>query len=168
MRWRASANPSRIEAETTSRVADRGFCSFAHLAIWRKTVFSPCFACTSGRIVDFTPNRPHAHPGEKRAAKACRDRVGCGAWACSISVVRVVQSPRNLSEWMTAEQYAACRRRIDRSANCVTQVGRPGFPTRTVTLVTTLLDAGAFYPWNGACEKLYGTRDGCGAEFGGT
>ena len=135
-------------------VGDRGFCSFAHLAMLTKDGVFALFRMHQRQIVDFTPNRPHAHPGEKRAAKGLpRSR-----WLRSLGVLdQVVEwfKPEEPPEWMTADQYAALPETlIVRELRY--QVGRPGFRTRTVTLVTTLLDA-ALYPLE-ALAQLYGTR----------
>jgi hypothetical protein len=135
-------------------VTDRGFCSFAHLALLAKDGVFALFRMHQRQIVDFTPNRSHAHPGEKRAAKGLpRSR-----WLRSLGVLdQVVEwfKPEEPPEWMTAEEYAALPETlIVRELRY--QVGRPGFRTRTVTLVTTLLDA-ELYPLD-ALAKLYGTR----------
>ena len=135
-------------------IADRGFCSFAHLAILARDGVYAVFRLHQRQIVDFTPNRPHARPGEKRAAKALpRSR-----WLRSLGVLdQVVEwfKPVVRPEWMTAEQYATLAETlIVRELRY--QVGRPGFRTRTVTLVTTLRDA-EVYPLE-AIAELYGAR----------
>ena len=135
-------------------VADRGFCSFAHLAMLTKDGVFALFRMHQRQIVDFTPNRPHARPGEKRAAKGLpRSR-----WLRRLGVLdQLVEwfKPEDRPEWMTAEQYAALPETlIVRELRY--HVGRPGFRTRTVTLVTTLLDA-ALYPLD-ALAELYGVR----------
>jgi hypothetical protein len=135
-------------------VGDRGFCSFVHLAMLAKDGVFALFRMHQRQIVDFTPNRPHAHPGEKRAAKGLpRSR-----WLRSLGVLdQVVEwfKPVEPPGWMTAEEYAALPETlIVRELRY--QVGRPGFRTRTVTLVTTLLDA-ELYPLD-ALAQLYGTR----------
>ena len=56
---------------------------------------------------------------------------------------------------MTAEEYAALPETLT-VRELRYEVGRPGFRTRTVTLVTTLLDAEA-YPLD-ALAELYGAR----------
>jgi IS4 transposase len=106
------------------------------------------------QIINFTPNRPHAHPGEKRAAKGLpRSR-----WLRSLGVLdQVVEwfKPEEPPEWMTAEEYVALPETlIVRELRY--QVWRPGFRTRTVTLVTTLLDAELYPP--DSLAQLYGTR----------
>jgi len=135
-------------------VTDRGFCSFAHLAILTKGGVFALFRMHQRQIVDFTPNRPYARPGEKRAAKGLpRSR-----WLRSLGVLdQVVEwfKPEEPPEWMTAAEYASLPETlIVRELRY--QVGRPGFRTRTVTLVTTLLDA-ELYPLD-ALAALYGTR----------
>ena len=50
-------------------VGDRVFCSYAHIAILFHGGIHPVFRVHHRRIVDFTPNRAHAQPGSKRAAK---------------------------------------------------------------------------------------------------
>ena len=50
-------------------VADRGFCSFAHLAMLICKGVHAVFRLHQKQIVDFTPGRAHARPGQKRAPK---------------------------------------------------------------------------------------------------
>ena len=50
-------------------VADRGFCSFAHLALLMCKGVHAVFRLHQKQIVDFTPGRAHARPGQKRAPK---------------------------------------------------------------------------------------------------
>jgi hypothetical protein len=135
-------------------VADRGFCSFAHLAMLTKDGVFALFRMHQRQIVDFTANRPHARPGDKRAAQGLpRSR-----WLRRLGELdQLVEwfQPEEPPEWMTAEEYAALPATlIVRELRY--QVGRPGFRTRTVTLVTTLWDA-ALYPLD-ALAELYGTR----------
>ena len=135
-------------------VGDRGFCSFAHLAILVQGGIHAVFRMHQRQIVDFTPNRPHTLPGAKRAVKGLpRSR-----WLRGLGVLdQVVEwfKPEDRPEWMTAEQYEALPETLT-VRELRYEVGRPGFRTRTVTLVTTLLDAEA-YPLE-ALAKLYGAR----------
>ena len=135
-------------------VGDRGFCSFAHLAILVQGGIHAVFRMHQRQIVDFTPNRPHALPGAKGAARGLpRSR-----WLRGLGVLdQVVEwfKPEGRPEWMTAEQYEALPEMLT-VRELRYEVGRPGFRTRTVTLVTTLLDA-EVYPLE-ALAKLYGTR----------
>jgi len=45
-------------------VADRGFCSFAHLALLMSRHVHAVFRLHQKQIVDFTPGRAHARPGQ--------------------------------------------------------------------------------------------------------
>ena len=135
-------------------VGDRGFCSFAHLAMLSGGGLFAVFRMHQRQIVDFTPDRSHALPGSKATARGLpRSRWLRGLGALD----QVVEwfKPEGRPEWMTAERYADLPEAlIVRELRY--EVGRPGFRTRTVTLVTTLLDAGAYPP--GALAELYGAR----------
>ena len=50
-------------------VADRGLCSFAHLALLISQGVPAVFRLHQKQIVDFTPGRAHAAPGRKRGVK---------------------------------------------------------------------------------------------------
>jgi Transposase DDE domain len=63
--------------------------------------------------------------------------------------------PEDRPDWMTAEDYATLPATLT-VRELRYQVGRPGFRTRAVTLVTTLLDA-ALYPLADLAE-LYAAR----------
>jgi hypothetical protein len=135
-------------------VGDRGFCSFAHLAMLTRDGVRAVFRMHQRQIVDFTPSRPHALPGAKRGAKGLpRSRWLRGLGALD-QVVEWLK-PEDRPEWMTAEEYEALPGAMT-VRELRYEVGRPGFRTRTVTLATTLLDAEA-YPL-GALAELYGAR----------
>jgi Transposase DDE domain len=106
------------------------------------------------QIVDFGPNRPYARPKDKAAGKGLpRSR-----WLRQLGVMdQVVEwfKPRDKPEWMTQEKFAALpESMILRELRYHT--GRPGFRTKTVTLVTTLLDADVYTAE--ALADLYGVR----------
>jgi Transposase DDE domain len=134
-------------------LGDRGLCSFAHLALLRGRGVHGVFRMHQRQIVDFTPHRPHARPGQKGAKGCPRSR-----WLRRLGVTDQLVAwlkPKECPEWMTAAQYATLpaelvvrelRYRID----------RPGFRVRAVTLVTTLLDA-ELYPAE-ALASLYRSR----------
>ena len=50
-------------------VGDRGFCSFAHLALLLERGIHGVFRIHQRQIVDFMPDRPHARPDGKGATK---------------------------------------------------------------------------------------------------
>jgi hypothetical protein len=135
-------------------VGDRGFCSFAHLAILVEGGIHAVFRMHQRQIVDFRPHRPHARPDDKDARKGLpRSR-----WLRNLGVLdQVVEwfKPEQPPTGMTAEQHAALPA-ILLLRELRYQVGRPGFRTKTVTLVTTLSD-GAIYTLE-ALAALYGSR----------
>ena len=135
-------------------VADRGFCSFAHLALLRHQHCHAVIRVHQNQLVDFTPSRPHKVATPVRA----RQGVPRSRWLCHlggldqlVAWVKPVQRP----PWMTVDQFAALPQEL-----CVRElrypIGQPGFRTRTVTLVTTLLAADQ-YPVE-ALAALYGRR----------
>ncbi len=135
-------------------IGDRGFCSFAHLAMLVQGGIHAVFRVHQRQIVDFTPSRPHAAPGQGRRAKG-RPR---SRWIKGLGMLdQVVQwlKPESRPDWMTAERYATLPATLP-LRELRYEVGRPGFRTRAVTLVTTLQSAGE-YPLE-AVAGLYGTR----------
>jgi hypothetical protein len=135
-------------------VGDRGFCSFAHLALLAGRGVHAVLRMHQRQIVDFTPGRPHARPGGKSAKKGLPRSRWLRRLGALDQVVEWIK-PEERPEWMEAERYAALPGSLP-LRELRYDVGRRGFRTRTVTLVTTLLDAEA-YPLE-ALAELYGTR----------
>jgi hypothetical protein len=136
------------------RVGDRAFCSFPHLATLLGLGVHAVFRAHQKQIIDFAPGRPHTGPRDKRAP-AGRPR---SRWLRSLGALdQVVEwfKPRDRPAWMTAEHFAGLPETIT-VRELRYRVDRRGFRTRSVTLVTTLLDAEA-YPLE-ALAELYGTR----------
>lgn len=135
-------------------VADRGFCSFAHLALLLSRGVQAVFRLHQKQIVDFTPGRAHAHPGQKRIPKGMpRSR-----WIRAVGVMdQVVEyfKPSDRPSWMSEKEYRALPGSIE-VRELRYRIEAPGFRTRVVTLVTTLTDAEA-YP-AAALSELYLTR----------
>jgi hypothetical protein len=135
-------------------VGDRGFCSFPHLASLLGRGAHAVFRAHQKQIVDFTPGRAHTgrHDPRPRAGRP-RSRWLRALGACD----QVVEwfKPRDRPAWMTAEQFAELPETIV-VRELRYRVSQPGFRTRSVTLVTTLLDA-EVYP-AGALAELYETR----------
>jgi Transposase DDE domain len=135
-------------------VGDRGFCSFAHLALLVARGAHGVFRIHQRQIVDFTPHRDHARPGPTRAARG-RPR---SRWLRGLGLTDQVVAwlkPAERPDWMTAEQYASLPGElIVRELRYRT--GRAGFRVREVTLVTTLVDA-ELYPLEELAE-LYRKR----------
>lgn len=119
-------------------IGDRGFCSYAHLALLSLRNLHGVFRIHQRTIVDFQPHRPYAHPADTKAPRGLpRSRwVRCvGVDDQIVESFRPPQSPR----WMTRSQWLALP-----SSLTVRQlryrVETPGYRTRRILLVTTLLD----------------------------
>jgi Transposase DDE domain len=135
-------------------VADRGFCSFAHLALLLSRGSHAVLRMHQRQIVDFTPNRPYAGPKDKAARKGLpRSR-----WLRQLGVMdQLVEwfKPQQKPKWMTQEKFAALPESLI-LREIRYHIGRTGFRTKTVTLVTTLLDADLYTVE--ALADLYGVR----------
>ena len=139
-------------------VGDRGFCSFAHMALLfqrgihgifrlhqrlKLTVLGP----TEAESVDQTkPKRRKKRP--TGLAKVLR-RLG----VCD----HIVEwdRPKKKPEWMNENEYAALPTMLECRVVSY-DLRRPGYRTKRITLLTTLLDAEA-YPWEELAE-LYRQR----------
>ena len=120
-------------------VGDRGFCSYAHLALLRQQGVHAVLRVHQRQLVDFAPHRPHAEG--KASAGRPRSR-----WVGSLGLldqVVVWRRPEDRPEWMSAEAFAALPEELMLRELRYT-VSRPGSRTREVTLVTTLIDASTY------------------------
>jgi Transposase DDE domain len=135
-------------------VADRGFCSFAHLASLLARGVHAVFRVHQKQIVDFTPGRPHVPPTRKRAPKGMPRSRWISAVGRLDQIVEYLK-PATRPEWMTTDEYERLPESI-RVRELRYQISAPGFRTREVTLVTTLLDADA-YPAR-ELARAYGLR----------
>ena len=135
-------------------VGDRGFCSFAHLALLLGRGAHGVFRVHQRQIVNFTAARPHFAPGVKgKPAGSPTSR-----WVRSLGTTdQVVEwfKPKERPDWMTEADFEALPGSITVRELRYT-LDRPGYRVRAITLVTTLLDAGA-YP-AGELAELYGAR----------
>jgi hypothetical protein len=135
-------------------LGDRGFCSFAHLALLAARGAHGVFRIHQRQIVDFAPHRAHARPGRKTAPKGLPRSRWLRGLGLTDQVVAWLK-PEERPDWMTAEQYASLPEElIVRELRYRT--GRAGFRVRQVTLVTTLVD-GELYPLEELAE-LYRKR----------
>jgi hypothetical protein len=134
-------------------VGDRGFCSFVHLALSAARGVHGVFRIHQKQLVDFTPGRPHARRKRKGAAGLPRSR-----WIKRLGPFdQVVEwfKPAARPAWMDEESFRALPESLI-LRELRYELGRPGFRTRSVTLVTTLLDSGIYTAESLA--SLYGTR----------
>ena len=122
-------------------VADRGFCSYAHLALlWQRGV-QGLLRIHQRTIVDFTPRRAHVHPmhGKSDRKKGMPRSRWIKQLGATDQIVEWFKSP-NQPEWMSAAQYAALPASLTVRELRYT-IHKKGFRPKEITLVTTLLDA---------------------------
>lgn len=135
-------------------VGDRGFCSFLHLAMLAARGAHAVIRMHHRQIVDFTEHRPHVGRDATQGAKG----IPRSRWLRRLGERdQVVEwsKPTRRPPWLAEEQFAALPATL-MLRELRYDVGRPGYRTRSVTLVTTLTDAEA-YPAESLAE-LYGMR----------
>jgi hypothetical protein len=122
-------------------VTDRGVCSYAHLALLAQRGVHAVVRMHQKQIVNFTPGRPHVEPG-KRSAKGQKG-LPRSRWVRQLGPQDQVVywlKPVTCPEWMTPEQYAELPEHL-RVRELRYRVQPKGFRVKTITLVTTLVDA---------------------------
>jgi hypothetical protein len=122
-------------------VADRGFCSYAHLALlWQRGV-QAVLRIHQRTIVDFRPGRAHVHPCQGKADR--KHGKPRSRWIKPLGmndqIVEWFKSP-NRPQWMSEQQYAALPASIVVRELRYT-IQEKGFRPTEIMLVTTLLDA---------------------------
>jgi Transposase DDE domain len=118
-------------------IGDRAFCSFAHLALLFLQKLHGVFRIHQRQLVDFKPRRPYNKPGKKR-----RKGLPNSRWVRRLGAKdQLVEwfKPKDAPDWMSAEQYAVLPASL-LLRELRYQIDEPGFRTKEVTLVTTLLD----------------------------
>jgi len=141
-------------------VGDRGFCSFAHLALLHLRGVMACFHMHQRVIVDFRPHRPHKARGKARGKGGGAAGKGLpssrfvrrlGRWDQVVEWARPLTRPK----WMTAGQLASLPEALPvREVRYLLK--EKGMRARHVTVATTLLDPG-LYPRDDVAE-LYHAR----------
>lgn len=132
-------------------LADRGFCSYAHVALILRAHLHAVMRAHQKQIISFKPYRKMAtqHDAKGRPRSRWIKRLGY--------LDQIVEYRRhsNVPKWMSREEYEALPDRlIVRELRY--RVPRRGYRTQWINLVTTLLDAER-YPANELAE-LYGQR----------
>jgi hypothetical protein len=122
-------------------VADRGFCSYAHLALlWQRGVHG-LLRIHQRTIVDFTPGRAHVHPNQGKADR--KKGLPRSRWLQQYGATdQLVEwlKPAEKPNWMSAEQYATLPTSlVVRELRYA--IHQKGFRPKKITLATTLLDA---------------------------
>lgn len=137
-------------------VGDRGFSPFPHLAMLAARGIHAVIRVHARQIVDFTPHRPHSGLGPKGAATGLPRSRWVKRLGEDDQVVEWIK-PKSRPAWMTEAGFAELPDSLT-VREVRYRVGRPGYRTRSVTLVTTLPD-GEAYP-AASLADLYGVRWG--------
>src|SRR4051794_4129166 len=132
-------------------LGDRGFCSYAHLALLVQRGLHGVFRLHQRQLVDFRPGRGHVPPGRSANPESLPRSRWVRALGGEDQVV-VWFKPKRRPGWMTLAQFAALPAELG-VRELRYRVETPGFRTRSVVLATTLLDAAA-YPAS-ALAELY-------------
>jgi hypothetical protein len=122
-------------------VADRGLCSYAHLALLVQAGVHAVLRVGARQIVDFTPGRPFVRPSVRRipAVKGVPRSRWLKALGGHDQLVAWLK-PTTCPSWLTREALAALPETLV-LREVRDHIDRPGFRTHEITLVTTLLDA---------------------------
>jgi len=128
-------------------VGDRGFCSYAHLALLSLRNVCGLFRMHQKQIVDFRPHRRAGGKGRPRSTFV--RRLGRHD-----QIVRWIR-PKSRPRWMTDEQWSSLPASL-LVREVRYRLPRKGQRTICVTLATTLLDAQR-YPKEKVVE-MYGVR----------
>jgi Transposase DDE domain len=125
-------------------VGDRGLCSYAHLALLVQAGIHAVLRVWARQIVDFTPGRPFVMPGVRRTPAV--KGVPRSRWLKTLGVHDQLVTwfkPKTRPSWLPRETLAALPEALV-LREVRYHLGRPGFRTRQITLVTTLLDANVY------------------------
>lgn len=121
-------------------IADRGLCSFAHLALLFQRKMHAVFRLHQKQIVNFRVGRRHSEGRRpQRGLPRSRYIQRLGRWDQLVEYVKPTTRP----SWMDDDTYAALPETlVVRELRFITR--QIGHRTRLITLVTTLLDADVY------------------------
>jgi hypothetical protein len=150
LRHAAIMHPELDEGDVL--LADRGFASFAHLALLLRRKIHAVFRCHQRQIVDFRVHRRHTSPRNARTGwPRSRYIRRLGHWDQVVEYTKPTTKPK----WMDDDTWSSLPA-ILRVRELRYLTPQRGYRTRVITLVTTLLDPEA-YPASELAE-LYRTR----------
>jgi len=136
----AQASPISDELEPGDLIlGDRGFCSYAHLAILVGRGLHAVFRVHQMQIVDFTPGRPRARRGPYPRPQ----RLPHSRWVLAQGTqdqIVVWFKPKSKPKWMSNEEFAALPEEL-KVRELRYRVETPGYRVSEITLGTTLLEA---------------------------
>jgi hypothetical protein len=147
LRTHDMAQASQLHAEMSPGdvlIADRGFCSYAHLALLLRGGLHAVFRLHQKQLVDFRIGRMHSPPLGPHKNIQGLPKTRWIKWLGTLDQQVEYFKPKELPAWLDAETYAAL------PASLVLRelryrIEQPGCRTREVILVTTLIDA-QLYP----------------------
>ncbi|MBV8311128.1 MAG: IS4 family transposase [Planctomycetaceae bacterium] len=134
-------------------LGDRGFCSYAHLAMLLRRGLHAVFRVHQQQIVDFTPGRPTAR---RKGPYPRPQGLPSSRWVRAhgaMDQIVVWFQPRSNPKWLSADVFEMLPSEIT-VRELRYRVETPGYRVREITLVTTLLDAVA-YPAAELAELYY-------------
>ncbi|MDQ3830822.1 MAG: IS4 family transposase [Candidatus Tectomicrobia bacterium] len=121
-------------------VADRGLCSYAHLALLVQAGVHAVLRVGARQIVAFTPGRPFVQPSVRRTPAV--KGIPRSRWLKALGVHDQLVAwlkPKTCPSWLPRETLAALPDSLV-LREVRYHLSTPGFRTRQITLVTTLLD----------------------------
>lgn len=136
-------------------LADRGFCSYAHLALLAQHGLNAVFRQHQRRHVKFKHERRREGALSTRRRNGQRNTELVRELGENDQIVRYFKSTTPKPKWMSRDEYDALPEQIE-VREVRYRIKRSGFRTRTVILVTTLTDEQT-YPEKEIAE-LYGDR----------
>src|SRR5882724_4699636 len=125
-------------------VADRGLCSYAHLALLVHADLHAVLRVGARQIVDFTPARPFVMPGVRRTPAV--KGIPRSRWLKALGVDDQLVTwlkPKTCPSWLAREALVALPEALV-LREVRYHISTPGFRTRQIILVTTLLDAAIY------------------------
>ena len=137
-------------------LGDRGFCSYAHLAILHNRKLHGVFRMHQRQLVDFTPNRPHATRAKSKGTRKRPAGLPTSRWVLAHGEsdhVVIWYKPKQHPAWISTADYAQLPDELQ-VRELHYKVQSPGFRVSAVTLVTTLLDA-SVYPASAFAELYF-------------
>jgi hypothetical protein len=158
LRTHDMAQASQLHAELSPGdvlIADRGFCSYAHMGLLLQARLHAVFRLHQKQLVDFRIGRMHSPPfGSYKNIKGL-PKTRWIKWLGTLDQQVEYFKPKELPDWLDAETYAAL------PASLVLRelryrIEQPGCRTREVILVTTLINP-KIYPAS-ELASLYGQR----------